>query len=545
MACMAMGYDHPHVALLLNNIGVLHFESGDLLGCLNALEESLELQRMLLRSTLLNVEHSLHQLAMTMGNLAMAYERRGQCDHSISLLQQSLLLCESMDNPKSQDTMEIVSLNIERLENNTDNNNNIELDLKRQPVECVQSRAKLDHSAPGMHIAQSHRSAVTPDNNDGPPNPRSKADRSTEMFGNSDRPSTSRGKAHSMVEDSNNHDFLLLGSLSPLLTPMEQVRQTILAWFGPDRSFVSLAKSPSTASAKRRDTSGLVSLENELHLAEVHLQAVGHLERNEIMDALDLLRDVLLDQRQRYGNIHHLVGSSLHSIGMVHLFAKQYIQARACFTDAIYVRSEALGPDHPDVAASKMKIGMIQLAAGELEEARMTFNGIREMFLNALGYAHPQFAKIVNNLGVVLYHSGDLSGAMQSFELAYEYHHLRHQDGLGGSALADLGNANCLCNIGFIFAKMLSPLDAVGCYEQALQFRRKHLKEDDERVLDVRRSIAFLVATGGSPMWENVQTWENGHNSCDPACDVSCMTDDPAGDVSCMTDLFGAAFARY
>jgi tetratricopeptide (TPR) repeat protein len=548
MACMAMGYDHPHVAVLLNNIGVLHFESGDLVGCLKALEESAELQRILLRaSTHLNVEHSLHQLATTMGNLAMAYERRGQCDQSVSLLQESLSLYESMNNRKIQDTMQIVSLNIERLENNS---NNSDLDPKIPPeVGRVHSRAEVDHSAPGMcryrfqsqraavtpdsidgppgmcrYRAQSHRAAVTPASNGGPPNPRSKTHRSAEMFGNSDRLSKPSGKAHSMLEDSDNHDFLLLGSLSELLTPKQQVRETVLAWFGTDRSFVSLIESPPTESLRRNNTPNPVSPEDELHLAEIHLQVVEHLERDEFVDALDLLRSALLDQRQRYGNIHHLVGSSLHNIGMVHLFAKQYIQARDCFDDAILVRSEALGSDHPDVAASKMKIGMIQLAAEELEGARKTFRDIRERFLDALGYGHPQFAKIMNNIGVVLYHSRELSGAMRSFELGYEYQRQRHQDGLGGSELADLGIANSLCNIGFIFAKTHSTDDAVGCYEQALQFRRKHLKDDDESVLDVQRNIALLVATGNSIMWDAGQS----------SCGVN------PGDASCMMDLFGA-----
>jgi tetratricopeptide (TPR) repeat protein len=504
LACMAMGYDHPHVAVLLNNIGVLHFESGDLVGCLKALNESVELQRMLLRVSHLNVDHSLHQLATTMGNLAMAYERRGQCDESVSLLQESLSLYESMNNAKIQETMQIVSLNIERLENNNDDNNNIELDLKGpSEVEPVQSRAKLD---------ECHRSVVTPDKNGGPPNSRSKTNRSDEMFGNSNS-----GKAQSMTDDSDNHDFLLLGSLSPLLTPKQQVRETVLAWFGTDRSFASLVESPLTAPSRK----------NELHLAEIHLQVVEHLERDNIMDALDLLRSALLDQRQRYGNIHHSVGNSLHNIGMVHLFAKQYTHAHACFVDAILVRIEALGPDHPDVAASKMKIGMIQLAGKELDGARKTFRDIREMFLDALGYGHPQFAKIMNNLGVVLYHSRDLSGAMRSFELAHEYQRQRHQDGLGGSELANLETANSLCNIAFISARSHGAIDAVLCYKQALQLRRKHLKDDDASVLDVQRNIAFLVAKGDSIMWDNDES------TCG----------EPA-DASCMMDLFASAFDR-
>jgi tetratricopeptide (TPR) repeat protein len=504
LACMAMGYDHPHVAVLLNNIGVLHFESGDLVGCLKALNESVSLQRMLLRVSHLNVDHSLHQLATTMGNLAMAYERRGECDESVSLLQESLSLYESMNNPKIQETMQIVSLNIERLENGNIDNINIELDLNGPPeVECVQSRAKVD---------QSHRSLVTPDKNDGPPNSRSKAHRSDEMFG-----SSNRGKAQSMTDDSDNHDFLLLGSLSPLLTPKQQVRQTVLAWFGTDRSFETLVKTLSTTSSRKNASLRKI----ELHLAEIHLQVVEHLERDDIMDALDLLRSALLDQRKRYGNVHQLVGNSLHNLGMVHLYVNQYTHAQACFVDAILVRSEALGPDHPDVAASKMKIGMIQLATKKLDGAHKTFRDIREMFLDALGYGHPQFAKIMNNLGVVMYHSGDLSGAMRSFELAYEYQRERHQDGLGGSALADLGTANSLCNIAFISARSHDAVDAIGSYEQALQFRRKHLKDDDEAVLDVQRNIDFLVAKGNSTMWDN------GSSCGEPA------------DLSCFFDLFG------
>jgi tetratricopeptide (TPR) repeat protein len=331
-----------------------------------------------------------------------------------------------------------------------------------------------------------------------------------------------------------------LGPLAPASTAMQQVRETVLAWFGTDSfSFASMAKlSPATPRRKNPPSSvdsdgsnnnnnnnnNNNALDDELQLAEIHLQAVELLERNEAKQALELLRRTLLAQRQRHGNIHHLVGSSLHNIGMVLLFSKQYVQAHPCFVDAVHIRSEALGKDHPDVAASKMKLGLIQLAGGELEEARRTFRDIREMFLGALGYGHPQFAKIMNNLGVVLYHFGDLPGAMRTFELAYEYQRQRHEDGLGGSEIADLGIANSLCNIGFVFAKQQHTGDAVDFYEQALQVRRKHLKKDDRKVLEIQRNIEFLLATGGNIYYDDDET----------GCDAP----------SCMMDLFGAAFAR-
>jgi tetratricopeptide (TPR) repeat protein len=531
MCCMAMGYDHPHVAVLLNNIGVLHFETGDLVGSLKVLNESVELQRMMLRSTHLNLEFALHHLATTMGNLAMAYERKGQCDKSISLLQESLSLYESMNNPKIEDTMLIVSCNIERLLNVNVNNSS----EGSHSGDQSQRRQKSDDDS-GV-VAESHQSQVI----DGlAKNPALKTQRSAAaIFGNSDANLSSK-KAHSVAASDDNHDFLLLGPLAPASTPMQQVRETVLAWFGTDSfSFASMAKlSPATPRRKNPPSSvdsdgsnnnnnnnnNNNALDDELQLAEIHLQAVELLERNEAKQALELLRRTLLAQRQRHGNIHHLVGSSLHNIGMVLLFSKQYVQAHPCFVDAVHIRSEALGKDHPDVAASKMKLGLIQLAGGELEEARRTFRDIREMFLGALGYGHPQFAKIMNNLGVVLYHFGDLPGAMRTFELAYEYQRQRHEDGLGGSEIADLGIANSLCNIGFVFAKQQHTGDAVDFYEQALQVRRKHLKKDDRKVLEIQRNIEFLLATGGNIYYDDDET----------GCDAP----------SCMMDLFGAAFAR-
>jgi hypothetical protein len=54
-----------------------------------------------------------------------------------------LSLYESMNNPKIQDTVKIVSLNIERQENDSDSNN-IELDLKKptRGVKRVQKSSK-------------------------------------------------------------------------------------------------------------------------------------------------------------------------------------------------------------------------------------------------------------------------------------------------------------------------------------------------------------------------------------------------------------------
>jgi tetratricopeptide (TPR) repeat protein len=505
MACMAMGYDHPHVAVLLNNIGVLHYESGDWVGSLRALEESVELQKTMLRTATVNVDHALHQLATTMGNLAMTYERRGDSlDQSISLLQETLALYESMET--SNDTMEIVSDNLERLLS----------DDGHADSECAPYETKPELEARDLLVVLPKEQQLL----------RAKA-----LFSESDNvPDCRKAKP---LEASDNHDFLLLGPLDPVLTPEEQVHATALVWFGK-------SVEPCNETVGHYIASFASSCATEVNLKEVHLQALDHLERGEFDHALDLFRAALRALREKHGDNHHLAGSTLHNIGMIHLLAKQYIQAHSCFVEAVKVRSAALGPDHRDVAASKMKIGLVQLSVGNLEKARKAFREIRESFLRVLGFHHPQFAKIMNNLGVVLYHYRDYAGAVRAFELAYEYQRQHREDGLGGSTIADFGVANSLCNIGFVHAKHGDPVNAVQLFEQALEIRQNHFKDNDPRILQLKSNMIRLGCTRDKSV-----VWANGdrQSSCVAWADASDETSVCHTTRSmCMADLFGAAF---
>lgn len=50
--------------------------------------------------------------------------------------------------------------------------------------------------------------------------------------------------------------------------------------------------------------------------------------------------------------LHHLVGSCVHNMGVVHLRAGHYDDALTSFKKAISIRKGVLGVDHPDVAVS-------------------------------------------------------------------------------------------------------------------------------------------------------------------------------------------------
>ena len=56
--------------------------------------------------------------------------------------------------------------------------------------------------------------------------------------------------------------------------------------------------------------------------------------------------------KEKYGEVHDIVGTAHNNIGIMHLLAENYRQALPEFQEAVSIRTAALGPDHPDVCVS-------------------------------------------------------------------------------------------------------------------------------------------------------------------------------------------------
>jgi hypothetical protein len=98
------------------------------------------------------------------------------------------------------------------------------------------------------------------------------------------------------------------------------------------------------------DLDGDYVVDAELHLSGIHAQVMRHLLREEVDEALELLRLTCKSHKLKYGNVHHLVGTALHNIALVHLYAGRYKDALWYFQEAVSVRVAALGTHHPDVS---------------------------------------------------------------------------------------------------------------------------------------------------------------------------------------------------
>lgn len=257
LACLAVGYEHPQVAVLLNNIGVLHFETGDIHGSIRALEESMELQRALLKGQTINcMEGALFQLATTMGNISMALARAGKHDTAIAILDESRSIYASLRG--TEDLQAIATANLIRFE---------------------EERYTFDEQD-DMDVLSTSDASVD-------------SVRSATLFGNSDGIPNRRLNARiSLQQEVDNHDFLLLGPMNPELTVEQRVRDTVLTWFGrhdvDDVCFVAHDHVSIDKQSLPVDLDEEFVINAELRLQQIHTQALSHLDRGEHQDALDL-----------------------------------------------------------------------------------------------------------------------------------------------------------------------------------------------------------------------------------------------------------------
>ena len=241
-----------------------------------------------------------------------------------------------------------------------------------------------------------------------------------------------------------------------------------------------------------------------------------------------MFESALRSHKEKYGDVHHLVGTGLHNCGIVHMVAEQYIQGKLCFQEAVSVRTAALGDTHPDVAvsplqlarctawgdershlilflvvmlslqASKFKIGMIQIAGGDYECAISTFmDVISQLHMNMSTYGFAPEARLLNNIGVVLFELGRLQDAFQSFFRAYQIQRgLLGDPNCGPSSERSL--ASTLSNLGFIYAEQGQYDDSLQAYKDAIEILKRYYPIDHSLIVTVDENVAHVRAYGAS-----------------------------------------------
>jgi tetratricopeptide (TPR) repeat protein len=537
VAIAIFGYQDTTVACLLCNLGVLYLESGDIKAGSRSLEESVELQRSILSNGTEarrngSADTAIYRLAVTMSNLAVAMERSGRLDRAIALLDESSTLYESIGSDTSKD-VDILQQHMELLINEQRNtsdstllNSSIEAEVLGLGFACpIYDLNQSGNSATlqsflDTSIAYEDDCSSIPKNSIDEVNQSEDSDRSMSLFGNFDGVPSRSISTRLSIEQTDYHDFLLLGSLLPERTAEERAQEALLTWRGkqldrePDELLgvrvhgaSELMKSSDSKAGEilkyKMDLDGETVVDADLYLNEIHKQALKYLDQNEVEAAINLFRSALRSHRAKYGEKHHLVGRALHNIGMVQFFARRYSEALATFEDAVLVRHEALGRNHPDLHSSLCKVGLLHFAMGNFHQAHDNFWDIRDQLVNDVkGFELMMLSKVNNNIGVIAYEFGDVANALESFKSSYDC--LRqilkdHKQKTGDEQNDDdwdavnLAKAYSLCNMAFIHVKAKNVERGLELYERAYGIFCGIFPKDHRHINEVRSNIDVLI----------------------------------------------------
>ncbi len=207
----------------------------------------------------------------------------------------------------------------------------------------------------------------------------------------------------------------------------------------------------------------------------------------------------LYSHREKYGEAHHLVGTAIHNIGMVHLYAQNYPQALKHFQEAVSVRRVALGPDHPAIAASLLKIGMLFLVQSNPEGAKEAFSRAMKIIKKSIGNESIQMARVLTNMGVAQYESGSLIEASKSFNEARCIQEKLLQMAQSENVFLqpqrrtiELALINSLCNIGFLQCRFKDYKESLKSYQEAKRLRRQHASTLQPDVYCLEENLSFV-----------------------------------------------------
>lgn len=125
------------------------------------------------------------------------------------------------------------------------------------------------------------------------------------------------------------------------------------------------------------------------HLKSVHFMGIQYLEKGDFDNALIIFQKIV---RSHHSNVHnicsssnddsaekrrkrsqYLVGSALHNLGVVNMWAGNFRDALACFRDAFYVRREVLPRGHFSVAVTLSCLGTVSFALGKFNVSYVMF----------------------------------------------------------------------------------------------------------------------------------------------------------------------------
>ena len=284
-----------------------------------------------------------------------------------------------------------------------------------------------------------------------------------------------------------------------------------------------------------RDTRSAPTASNESNASLLNLEAVNasakqHIETGEFELALSLFSQVLSIYTKKYGQVHPLVASVYHNLGMVHSqLAEQRKgmqqqrdrqQSLECFQAAARSARDSLGKNHPNVAVSLVRVGFLLLQAQHYKNALITFSEALRIRLEHYGDTpHGLVANLYNNLGICHLHLKQFDESQKCLNQALEIQRQVLEMERVGCSREDLRTrllevADTLCNVGGLALEKLQnqpgipkhATDGEHAFAEALEIRSTVLGSTHPLVLQIQnllgrvRSVTPVLNTETIPV---------------------------------------------
>lgn len=143
------------------------------------------------------------------------------------------------------------------------------------------------------------------------------------------------------------------------------------------------------------------------------LQAMGDLK-----GAKEHYERALKIDEKGLGPNHPRVAKDINNLGSVLKDMSDFEGAKERFERALEIGEKALGPDNPSVAIKLCNLGSVLQDMGDLEGAKERYERALKIDEKAYGPNHSNVAKDVNNLGRILQKMGDPAGAKEHYDRA-------------------------------------------------------------------------------------------------------------------------------
>jgi serine/threonine protein kinase len=124
-------------------------------------------------------------------------------------------------------------------------------------------------------------------------------------------------------------------------------------------------------------------------------------------EAEPLLREIVADVRQIYGERHGIVGIALNNLANATSdIPEKYAEATQTYEAAAALLAETLGANHIEVATTYNNLGVLFTKTQEWERAESMFRQAMAIRETALGSDHPEFASAVHGRAIALMRLG-------------------------------------------------------------------------------------------------------------------------------------------